>query len=264
MAGRTTVQAGGMTEPLLQIEGLSKAFGELTVWKEGSLALDEGETHAVIGGSGTGKSVLLKSVLGLLEPDAGSIRFRGRELVGQPEAVRAEAVREMGMLFQDAALFDSMSVGENVAFELEQLKLMPRREIRERVAEVLEWVGLPGIEKRDPAQLSGGMRKRVGLARALASGPKLMLYDEPTTGLDPITSDVINELIIYLQEKTHTSGLVITHDMASAYKIADRISMLYKGELIFTGTPEELRTTDHPVVSQFVNGRAHGPITDGS
>ena len=125
-------------------------------------------------------------------------------------------------------------------------------------------MGLPGIEKRDPAQLSGGMRKRVGLARALASGPKLMLYDEPTTGLDPITSDVINELIIYLQEKTHTSGLVITHDMASAYKIADRISMLYKGELIFMGTPEELRTTDHPEVAHFVNGRAHGPITDGS
>ncbi|HKL77928.1 MAG TPA: ATP-binding cassette domain-containing protein [Gammaproteobacteria bacterium] len=253
-----------MAESLLEIRDLNKAFGDLVVWRDGDLSLDEGQTHAVIGGSGTGKSVLLKSVLGLLEPDAGSIRFRGQELVGQPEAVRATAVREMGMLFQDAALFDSMTVGENVAFELEQLRLMPRAEVGDRVAEVLEWVGLPGIESRDPAQLSGGMRKRVGLARALASGPTLMLYDEPTTGLDPITSDVINELIIYLQEKTHTAGLVITHDMQSAYKIADRISMLYRGELIFTGTPEEVRTTDHPVVSQFVHGRAHGPITDGT
>ena len=254
----------GMAEPILEIRGLRKAFGDLEVWKDGDLTLEPGKTHAVIGGSGTGKSVLLKSVLGLVEPDAGSIRFRGQELVGQSESARTAAVRDVGMLFQDAALFDSMTVGANVAFELEQLKLMPPREIRERVAEVLGWVGLSGIENREPAQLSGGMRKRVGLARALASGPKLMLYDEPTTGLDPITSDVINELINYLREKTHTSGLVITHDMQSAYKIADRISMLYKGELIFTGTPEEVRTTDHPVVSQFVHGRAHGPITDGA
>ncbi|MFA9462324.1 ABC transporter ATP-binding protein [Thiohalorhabdus sp. Cl-TMA] len=253
-----------MTEPILEIRGMRKAFGDFVVWEGGDLVLQEGETHAVIGGSGTGKSVLLKTVLGLLEPDAGSVRFRGREVVGANGDVRSKIVREIGMLFQDAALFDSMNVGENVAFELEQLKLMKRKAIRERVAEVLEWVGLPGIEKRDPAQLSGGMRKRVGLARALASGPKLMLYDEPTTGLDPITSDVINELIIYLREKTHTSGLVITHDMPSAYKIADRISMLYKGRLIFTGTPEEVRTTDHPVVSQFVHGRAHGPITNGA
>jgi len=250
--------------PILEIRGLKKAFGDFVVWDGGDLTLAEGETHAVIGGSGTGKSVLLKCVLGLLQPDSGSIRYRGRELVGMDEAERAQVTREMGMLFQDAALFDSMSVGANVGFELEQLKLMAPDKLRERVAEVLEWVGLPGIEARDPAQLSGGMRKRVGLARALASGPGLMLYDEPTTGLDPITSDVINELINYLREKTHTSGLVITHDMPSAYKIADRISMLYKGQLIFTGTPEEVRTTDDPVVSQFVHGRAHGPITEGA
>ncbi len=252
-----------MAGPLLQIRGMRKAFGDLVVWKDAHLTLEEGETHAIIGGSGTGKSVMLKCVLGLLEPDAGSIRFRGRELVGMSESERARSVREMGMLFQDAALFDSMSVGANVAFELEQLKLMEPPRIRSRVAEVLEWVGLSGIEDRDPSQLSGGMRKRVGLARALASGPSLMLYDEPTTGLDPITSDVINELIVYLREKTRTTGLVITHDMPSAHIIADRISMLYKGELIFTGTPEEIRTTDHPVVSQFVHGRAHGPITEG-
>ncbi|MFP4561366.1 MAG: ABC transporter ATP-binding protein [Thiohalorhabdus sp.] len=253
-----------MAEPFLDIRGMRKAFGNFVVWEECNLTLEEGETHAVIGGSGTGKSVLLQTVLGLLQPDAGSIRFRGREIVGANPATRAEIVREIGMLFQDAALFDSMTVGENVGFELEQLRLMDRAAIRERVAEVLGWVGLPGIEDRDPAQLSGGMRKRVGLARALASGPRLMLYDEPTTGLDPITSDVINELIIYLREKTHTSGLVITHDMPSAYKIADRISMLYQGRLIFTGTPEEVQRTDHPVVSQFVHGRAHGPITDGA
>lgn len=250
--------------PLLEIRGLEKAFGDFVVWDGGDLTLAEGETHAIIGGSGTGKSVMLKCVLGLLNPDRGSIRYRGRELVGMGEGERAGVVRDMGMLFQDAALFDSMSVGANVGFELEQLRLMARDKIRERVAEVLEWVGLAGIEERDPAQLSGGMRKRVGLARALASGPSLMLYDEPTTGLDPITSDVINELISYLREKTHTTGLVITHDMPSAYKIADRISMLYQGRLIFTGTPEEVRTTDHPVVSQFVHGRAHGPITEGA
>jgi len=253
-----------MAEPILEIRGMHKAFGDFVVWEDCNLSLEEGETHAVIGGSGTGKSVLLKVVLGLLEPDAGSVRYRGRNLVGISEAERAQVIPEMGMLFQDAALFDSMNVGQNVAFELDQLKHMERRAIRERVAEVLKWVGLPGIEERDPAQLSGGMRKRVGLARALASGPRLMLYDEPTTGLDPITSDVINELIIYLREKTHTSGLVITHDMPSAYKIADRISMLYKGRLIFTGTPEEVQSTDHPVVSQFVHGRAHGPITNGA
>ncbi|HKJ71636.1 MAG TPA: ABC transporter ATP-binding protein [Gammaproteobacteria bacterium] len=250
--------------PILEIRGLKKAFGDFVVWDGGDLTLAEGEIHAVIGGSGTGKSVLLKCVLGLLEPDAGSVRFRGRELVGMDESERAAVTRHMGMLFQDAALFDSMDVGANVGFELEQLHLKTPDELRERVAEVLEWVGLPGIEHRDPAQLSGGMRKRVGLARALASGPDLMLYDEPTTGLDPITSDVINELIIYLREKTHTSGLVITHDMPSAYKIADRISMLYQGRLIFTGTPDEVRATDDEVVSQFVNGRAHGPITEGA
>ena len=249
---------------LLEVTGLRKAFGDTMVWEEGNLDLGQGETHAVIGGSGTGKSVLLKCVLGLLAPDSGSIRYRGQELVTMAEGERARITRDMGMLFQDAALFDSMSVGANVGFELEQLGVMPPEAIRERVAEVLDWVGLPGIEDRDPAQLSGGMRKRVGLARALAGGPNLMLYDEPTTGLDPITSDVINELIIYLREKTHTSGLVITHDMHSAYKIADRISMLYQGRLIFTGTPEEVRNTDDPVVSQFVHGRAHGPITEGA
>ncbi|MEF8794476.1 ABC transporter ATP-binding protein [Thiohalorhabdus sp.] len=251
-------------ERLLEVHGLRKAFGDNVVWEEGNLDLAPGETHAVIGGSGTGKSVLLKCVLGLLDPDSGSIRYRDQELVGMAQGERARMTRDMGMLFQDAALFDSMTVGANVGFELEQMNLMPPKEIRERVTEVLGWVGLPGIEDRDPAQLSGGMRKRVGLARALASGPNLMLYDEPTTGLDPITSDVINELIIYLQEKTHTSGLVITHDMDSAYKIAGRISMLYQGRLVFTGTPEEIRTTDHPVVSQFVHGRAHGPITEGA
>jgi phospholipid/cholesterol/gamma-HCH transport system ATP-binding protein len=253
-----------MNRPLLEIRNLYKAFGDFVVWSGSGLEIYEGETHAVIGGSGTGKSVLLKCVLGLLDPDAGSIRFRGRELVGLPEGERARLVRHMGMLFQDAALFDSMSVGDNVAFELRQLGLLKGSALQRRVEEVLDWVGLAGIQDRDPADLSGGMRKRVGLARALASGPELMLYDEPTTGLDPITSDVINELIIYLREKTATSGLVITHDMPSAYKIADRISMLYRGQIVFTGTPEEVRSTDHPVVSQFVHGRAHGPITDGT
>lgn len=251
-----------MAAPILQITGLHKDFGGPPVWTDGSLTLQEGETHAVIGGSGTGKSVLLKSVLGLLEPDAGSICFRGQELVGLSYSERAKAARNMGMLFQDGALFDSLTVGDNVAFELRQLRQWGKKAIRARVAEVLDWVGLAGIEDRDPAELSGGMRKRVGLARALASGPDLVLYDEPTTGLDPITSSVINELILYLRERTATSGLVITHDMASAYQIADRVSMLYQGRLVFTGTPDEVRTTDHPVVAQFVNGRAHGPMTD--
>jgi phospholipid/cholesterol/gamma-HCH transport system ATP-binding protein len=249
---------------LIDIRGLSKRFGKKVVLDGLDLAVPKGKNTVVIGGSGTGKSVLIKCVVGLLRPDAGEIRIDGQDITRMDERELVRVRRKFGMLFQGAALFDSMDVGDNVAFALRRLKMYPERQIREVVEEKLSMVGLRDIQHLMPSELSGGMKKRVGLARAIAAEPDILLYDEPTTGLDPIMADVINDLIVSLRETIGVTSITITHDMASAFKIADQIAMLYKGRIIEAGTPQEIRSTSNPVVAQFVEGRAHGPITDES
>jgi len=214
----------------------------------------------VIGRSGTGKSVLLKHIIGLMEPDQGSIEIEGEEIVGMPEARMNEVRMRFGMLFQGAALFDSMSVGENVGLALREHRLAPEDEITRIVSERLAWVGLKGVEEMRPSSLSGGMRKRVGLARAIAIDPAYILYDEPTTGLDPITADAINELIGSLQQRLGVTSIVVTHDMTSAYRVGDRIAMLNDGKVVFEGTIDETRNTKDPLVRQFIEGSREGPI----
>ena len=246
---------------MIEIRGLHKRFGENVVLDGVELTVPRGKNTVVIGGSGTGKSVLIKCVVGLLRADAGEILIDGEDVTKMDERELVRVRRKFGMLFQGSALFDSMNVGENVAFALRRLHLYPERQIRDVVEEKLAMVGLRDIQQLMPAELSGGMKKRVGLARAIAAEPEILLYDEPTTGLDPIMADVINDLIISLRESLGVTSISITHDMASAYKIADQIAMLYKGKIVEVGTPEEIRNTSNPVVSQFVEGRAEGPIT---
>ncbi len=247
-------------EAFICIRDLHKSFGDLQVLRGVDLDIRKGESLVVIGSSGTGKSVLLKHIIGLLRPDRGDVLVEGVSVCSLDRPGLAAMRRRMGMLFQYAALFDSMNVGENVAFGLRQHTDWPEERIQERVREVLRWVGLEGIEDKAPAELSGGMKKRVGLARAIALGPEIILYDEPTTGLDPILADQINELILDLGERLHVTSVTITHDMVSAYKIADRIAMLYQGRIEQIGTPEQIQASDNPVVQQFIHGRAEGPI----
>jgi phospholipid/cholesterol/gamma-HCH transport system ATP-binding protein len=247
--------------PTIEINGLCKRFGKKVVLDGLDLTVPQGKNTVVIGGSGTGKSVLIKCVVGLLRADAGDIRIDGEDVTKMDERELVRVRKKFGMLFQGAALFDSMNVGDNVAFALRRLHRYPEHQIPNVVEEKLAMVGLSDIQHLMPAELSGGMKKRVGLARAIASEPEILLYDEPTTGLDPIMADVINELIIRLRESLGVTSISITHDMASAYKIADYIAMLYKGKIIEVGTPEQIRHSASPVVSQFVEGRAQGPIT---
>jgi len=246
---------------VIEIRGLSKRFGKKVVLDGLDLTVPKGKNTVVIGGSGTGKSVLIKCVVGLLRPDSGEIRIDGEDVTKMDERELVRVRRKFGMLFQGAALFDSLNVGDNVAFALRRLKMFPERQIRDVVEEKLTMVGLRDIQLLMPAELSGGMKKRVGLARAIAAEPDILLYDEPTTGLDPIMADVINGLIVSLRESLGVTSISITHDMASAYKIADYIAMLYKGRIVEVGTPAEIRGSSNPVVRQFVEGRAHGPIT---
>jgi phospholipid/cholesterol/gamma-HCH transport system ATP-binding protein len=214
----------------------------------------------VIGGSGSGKSVLLKHVIGLMKPDKGRVVVDGQEVGGLNETQLTDVRKKFGMLFQGAALFDSLSVWENVGFSLIQHSKLRPREIKDIAREKLALVGLKGVEDLMPAELSGGMKKRVGLARAIAHDPQIMLYDEPTTGLDPIMADVINELIIRLKGQLKMTSIAITHDMTSAYKIADRIAMLYLGQIQEVGTPDDIRASRNPIVRQFITGSAEGPI----
>ena len=220
-----------------------------------------GESLVVIGGSGVGKSVLIKSILGLMRPEAGSIRVDGVETTGIGRAARERLMHRFGMLFQGSALFDSLSVWENVAFGLIQGRGMPRQQARAIALEKLAAVGLgPEIGALSPSELSGGMQKRVGLARAIAAEPEILFFDEPTTGLDPIMADVINRLIIDCVRGLGATAISITHDMTSARKIADRIAMLHKGRIVWHGPTAEIDRTDNPFVDQFVHGRAEGPI----
>jgi phospholipid/cholesterol/gamma-HCH transport system ATP-binding protein len=247
---------------LIELRGVSKRFGTNQVLDGLDLRIERGETMVVIGGSGTGKSVLLKHIIGLLRPDAGQVVVGGVDVGGLRGVALKEFRKGFGMLFQGAALFDSLRVSENVAFGLREHARLPEDQIRERVREKLALVGLRDVEHLWPAELSGGMKKRVALARALAMEPKILLYDEPTTGLDPIRADAINDLIVELRDRLKVTGVAITHDMTSAYKIADRIAMLYKGKIIAVGTPGEIRGSADPVVRQFITGSARGPITD--
>lgn len=246
---------------MIQVAGVHKSFRSKQVLRGADLEVRDGETLTVIGGSGTGKSVMLKIMLGLLKPDSGSVRIDGAEITGMNAAALLEVQKKFGYLFQGAALFDSLTVAENVGFGLRNLTDFTEEQISARVAECLAQVGLKGIQNLKPAELSGGMKKRVGLARAIAVRPQYIMYDEPTTGLDPIMADAINDLILDLQKQLGVTSIVVTHDMKSAYKISDRIAMLYEGRIIFTGTPEEVRKTDNPVVRQFVEGLSRGPIT---
>jgi phospholipid/cholesterol/gamma-HCH transport system ATP-binding protein len=247
---------------VIRFEGVWKIFGGTTVLRGMDLAVERGETHVVVGQSGQGKSVALKLICGLMWPDRGKIVIDGREIVRvDPESITIIRHR-VNMLFQSAALFDSLTVRDNVGFTLMERSDLDPEEISERVAEALAMVNLPGTEDLLPADLSGGMKKRVGLARALITQPEIMLYDEPTSGLDPVTSDLINGLILETQRRLGMTSLVVTHDMASAYKVGDRISMLAGGEIIATGTPGEIRETTDPRVRQFIEGRAEGPLTE--
>ncbi len=245
---------------MISIKGLRKRLGTRNVLDGVDLEIRTGESVVVLGPSGTGKSVLLKHVIGLMRPDAGSIQIDGEELVGLRESEMNVIRRRFGMLFQGAALFDSMNVGENVALALREHTDMSEPDIQQRVTERLEWVGLKNIETMRPSSLSGGMRKRVGLARAIAMDPQFILYDEPTTGLDPIMSDVIDQLIRSLQKRMNVTSVVVTHDLRSAFKVGDRLAMLLDGHIVAEGTPDEMQTSKDPVVRQFMEGTSDGPI----
>ncbi len=246
---------------MIQIRGLHKSFGPNHVLKGMDLDIRDGETMVIFGRSGCGKSVLLKHMMGIMEPDAGEISIDGANILFLDEAKSDQLRLKLGMLFQGAALFDSLNVRENVGFSLYEHTTLSDEVIAERVSEKLKLVGLSGIEELMPAELSGGMKKRVGLARAICNDPKIILYDEPTTGLDPINADVINDLILRMKEHLKVTSVVVTHDMKSAFKVADRIAMLYQGQIVGIGTPREIENTQNPVIRQFITGSAHGPIT---
>jgi len=247
---------------MIEIINLTKSFGDNKVLDNLNLTINSGEVTVIIGRSGGGKSVLLKHIIGLLKPDLGQVIIDNKD-VSRMDYKELDKLRmNFGMLFQGAALFDSMTVGENVGFALNEHTDLPEVIVKKKVARALELVGLKGIEELMPAELSGGMKKRVGLARAICNDPKIILYDEPTTGVDPVMADAVNELIIDLNTKLKVTSIVVTHDMISAYKIADRIAMLYKGKIIGTGKPGEIKNTKDPVVKQFVTGASKGPITE--
>lgn len=243
-------------EELIRFEHLTKAFGSKRVFVDLNLSVHAGEVLTVIGGSGTGKSVLLKCLIGLLRPDSGRILFQGQELTALREEDLYEVRRHMAMVFQGAALFDSLSVGENVAYPLrEHFPHLGAEELGERVAQKLALVELPGTEPMRPADLSGGMRKRVALARAMATDPEVILWDEPTTGLDPVTTETINALIVSLQQRYGRTSVVVTHDMASAFQVSQRIAMLAGGRIIQVDTPEEMARSSVPEVRAFLDVR---------
>lgn len=245
---------------MIKIKNVHKSFVGNRVLRGVNLEIKEGETITIIGGSGCGKSVLLKHIVGLIKPEVGEIEIDGQEITRLGMEELAEVQKKFGMLFQGAALFDSLTVGENISFGLRMLTDLDEKEIKRRVSEKLPLVGMEGIEQLMPAELSGGMKKRVALARAIAMNPKYILYDEPSTGLDPIMADVINNLILNLQEKLNITSIVVTHDMVTAYKVSDRIAMLYQGRVEEIGTPEEIKETKNSVVKQFITGSSEGPI----
>jgi phospholipid/cholesterol/gamma-HCH transport system ATP-binding protein len=254
-----------MSEPKIKLTDVVKRFGRKVVLDGVNLSIDPGESIALIGGSGTGKSVLLKCVLGLLKPERGSIQIDGEELLGALSGERARIAAKFGMLFQGGALFDSMSVWRNVTFALTQGRSTDSAGMRRIALENLGRVGLGSeVLHLRPSELSGGMQKRVALARAIAPRPEIIFFDEPTTGLDPIRADVINDLIVSLVDDLGVTAVTITHDMASARKIAHRVAMIYQGRIIWSGPRDRLYDSGNPYVDQFVQGRADGPIASGT
>lgn len=247
---------------MIEIRNLHKWFGGNHVLRGVDLTIQPGETVVVMGRSGCGKSVLLKHIMGIMVPDEGTVVIDGVDIFSLSPRELDEFRLKLGMLFQGAALFDSLTVRENVGFSLYEHTNLPEEVILKKVREKLKLVGLEGIEDKMPSELSGGMKKRVGLARAICYDPKIILYDEPTTGLDPIMADGINELILEMHEKLRVTSIAVTHDMKSAHKVGSRLAMLYEGKIIGVGTPEEIRNTEDPVIRQFVTGSAVGPITD--
>jgi phospholipid/cholesterol/gamma-HCH transport system ATP-binding protein len=247
-----------MPEPLIQFIDVHKAFGPKVIYSGLNLEIYRGETVTVLGASGSGKSVMLKMLIGLIEADSGQILFDGKDVTKMDESELFEVRRRIAYLFQSAALFDSLDVGENVAYGLREQNwnTMSEEEIARRVAQSLQMVGLPGIESMRPSDLSGGMRKRVGLARTLALQPEVLLYDEPTTGLDPINTARINHLIIGIKRALGITSIVVTHDMSTAFSVSDRMVMIGRRRVLMTGTPEEFRRTNDPYVRDFIDGKA--------
>ncbi len=247
-----------MGETLIQFSGVKKRFGDKIIYRGLDLSVKRGEVLTILGGSGVGKSVMLKMLIGLLEADEGSIVFDGEEVTRMGEQPLARVRQRIAMLFQSGALFDSLSVGENVRYGLDEHfhKKMSLKDQKDRVAWALGLVGLPGVESMWPADLSGGMRKRVGLARAIAIQPEVVLYDEPTTGLDPINTARVNHMIMGLQEKLNITSIVVTHDMKSAFGISDRLAMVHSGQIIACGTPDVFKNVEDRRVTDFIGGIA--------
>lgn len=242
------------SRPMIELRGLEKSFGDQPVLRGVNLSIQRGETLVIIGASGGGKSVILKHCIGLLQPDAGEVVVDG-EVISTSKSMDVQTIRRrMGMLFQGSALFDSMNAGENIKFAVrEHHREMSEVDLDAMAVENLKLMNLsPDMISKMPSELSGGMKKRVALARAIATNPEILLYDEPTTGLDPVTGDVINDLILDMQQKLGVTSLVVTHDMVSAYKVANRIAMLHEGKIVFTGTPDEVRSTSNPHVKKFI------------
>ncbi|HYA03579.1 MAG TPA: ABC transporter ATP-binding protein [Syntrophobacteria bacterium] len=248
------------TRPAIRVVDVHKTLGGKVVLGGINLDIERGKTTVIIGRSGGGKSVLLKHVIGLMKPDSGHVLVDGIEITRLTDRELNEVRKKFGMLFQGGALFDSMTVGENVAFPLIEHTKKPEQEIREIVREKLHQVGLKGIEHMMPAELSGGMKKRVALARAVALDPDIVLFDEPTTGLDPVTADAIDDLILSTHERTKATLVVISHDIAGTFKVAHKVAMIYEGNIILEGTPDDFRHSSDLVVRQFIERRAEGPI----
>lgn len=246
---------------MIEIRDVAKSFGSLKVLDGVDLTIDTGTCYVILGRSGTGKSVLLKHIIGLMRPDRGTVVIDGLDVSSASYEDLAAMRMKFGMLFQMAALFDSMTVGENVGLALREHRRMKESEVRRIVSEKLGLVGLEGIERKKPSELSGGMRKRVGLARAIAMDPEYILFDEPTTGLDPVTADQIDRLIVDLQEQLRVTCVVVTHDLRSAFHVGDTFCLLNEGKVIFEGTPEAIRSSPDSRVQQFIRGDADGPLT---
>ncbi len=245
---------------MIKLVDVHKTFGQQQVLKGVNLEIEDGKTTVIIGKSGGGKSVLLKHIIGLVKPDRGQVIVDGVDITTLNDHRLNDVRKKFGMLFQDAALFDSMTVGENVAFPLREHTRLSEDEIKKIVADRLGAVGLKGIENKLPSQLSGGMRKRVGLARAIALQPEIVLFDEPTTGLDPVLTEAINQLILDTQRNFHLTCIVISHDLGSIFKMGHKVAMLYEGEIIEHGTPEEIKSSVNPVTVQFLSGSLEGPM----